>query len=301
MSISDEFETPHRYVDLEHGEIAYWKFGEGPNVVLIHGWPLHGATWRNVIPELSGSFTCHVIDLPGTGHTRWADDAPFGFREHAQTISKVLDILDIDSLAFVAHDSGATMTRLVDTMRPGQVWAHVMGNTEIPGHVPTALRRAKYAKLVPGLPRLVQLAGRTKAGVRQMWITCFADLAFIETDYRKFFVDPMANDVAYVRGQMRLVHNLDVSIVEDELAGIHEQITAPVLLLWGERDPWFPWKVGKSMVDSFGGPPAKVHLWPKGRLFVHEEFAPEFGRRAAEFLLANRATERTNTPETVPP
>src|SRR5262245_52293837 len=27
-------------------EIAYRRFGRGPAIVLIHGWPLNGATWR---------------------------------------------------------------------------------------------------------------------------------------------------------------------------------------------------------------------------------------------------------------
>ncbi|TQV75152.1 pimeloyl-ACP methyl ester esterase BioH [Aliikangiella marina] len=43
--------------------------GKGPNLVLIHGWGLHGGIWETVLPMLEESFTIHNIDLPGFGRS----------------------------------------------------------------------------------------------------------------------------------------------------------------------------------------------------------------------------------------
>lgn len=45
------------------------RHGAGPNLVLLHGWGLHGGAWSHVVPELSRHFTVHVVDLPGHGRS----------------------------------------------------------------------------------------------------------------------------------------------------------------------------------------------------------------------------------------
>lgn len=41
--------------------------GEGPNLVLLHGWGMNSEVWQPVLPVLEASFTVHCIDLPGHG------------------------------------------------------------------------------------------------------------------------------------------------------------------------------------------------------------------------------------------
>src|SRR5215470_18506564 len=65
-----EFVRPHDYLRMPEGMIAQWKFGHGPDVVFVHGWPLHAATFRALAPLLAARFTCHLFDLPGSGQTQ---------------------------------------------------------------------------------------------------------------------------------------------------------------------------------------------------------------------------------------
>lgn len=51
------------------------RLGAGPDLVLLHGWGLHGGAWQSLAPRLAGSFRLHLVDLPGHGHSR---DTPFG-------------------------------------------------------------------------------------------------------------------------------------------------------------------------------------------------------------------------------
>ncbi|MHB8347577.1 MAG: pimeloyl-ACP methyl ester esterase BioH [Acidiferrobacterales bacterium] len=42
-------------------------FGSGPDLVLVHGWGLHGGIWAELAPVLARRFHVTVIDLPGHG------------------------------------------------------------------------------------------------------------------------------------------------------------------------------------------------------------------------------------------
>jgi pimeloyl-[acyl-carrier protein] methyl ester esterase len=41
--------------------------GAGEDLVLLHGWGMHGGVWDGVKKELAASFQLHIVDLPGHG------------------------------------------------------------------------------------------------------------------------------------------------------------------------------------------------------------------------------------------
>src|SRR3989338_1758647 len=46
------------------------SLGDGPTVLLVHGWGLHGGVWRDLAARLARSFRVLVPDLPGHGRSR---------------------------------------------------------------------------------------------------------------------------------------------------------------------------------------------------------------------------------------
>ncbi len=47
--------------------------GDGPDLVLIHGWALHGGVFGPLAERLSTRYRLHLVDLPGHGHSRDSD------------------------------------------------------------------------------------------------------------------------------------------------------------------------------------------------------------------------------------
>ncbi|GLQ73153.1 pimeloyl-ACP methyl ester esterase BioH [Vibrio penaeicida] len=48
----------------------YWQsFGQGPDLILLHGWGMNGAVWQQTAERLARHFSVHVVDLPGYGHS----------------------------------------------------------------------------------------------------------------------------------------------------------------------------------------------------------------------------------------
>lgn len=43
--------------------------GQGPDLVLLHGWGMHGGVWEPIVPQLAEEFRLHIVDLPGLGHS----------------------------------------------------------------------------------------------------------------------------------------------------------------------------------------------------------------------------------------
>ncbi|CAM4278532.1 pimeloyl-ACP methyl ester esterase BioH [Vibrio agarivorans] len=48
----------------------HWQTqGQGPDVILLHGWGMNGAVWESMASQLAQHYTVHVVDLPGYGHS----------------------------------------------------------------------------------------------------------------------------------------------------------------------------------------------------------------------------------------
>jgi len=48
--------------------------GKGPDLVLLHGWALHGGMWGPWLEELAQHARLHLVDLPGHGRSEWSGE-----------------------------------------------------------------------------------------------------------------------------------------------------------------------------------------------------------------------------------
>src|SRR6185295_1757181 len=93
---------PDSWIDVGHSRLAYRRFGRGPDLVFVHGWPIHAATFRGLVPRLADAFTCHLFDLPGAGQTETTADSPIHLGAHADTVRRAIDVLGLDRYALLA-------------------------------------------------------------------------------------------------------------------------------------------------------------------------------------------------------
>lgn len=281
----DAFRAPHRLLSLPDGELAYYRFGRGPDVVAVHGWPLHAATWRALVPLLAERFTVHLFDLPGAGHTRWRKRPDFAADTAA--LRAGIDALGLSRYALLAHDSGGVFARRVAAEDP-RVRALVLAGSEIPGHHSKLLALFALLARAPGggwlLARSLQLGPVRRSPLG--FATCFEDPRSAEGDFYELFVRPLL-DPAVLRGQLGLLETFDFREV-DALAEVHARITAPTLCVWGERDPFFPAPKARAMLSQFAGPAEFVEV-PRARLYLHEDHAPELAAHAGPFLARHLA------------
>lgn len=102
-----------RIVPVEGAEICTRAAGEGPAVLLIHGYPQTSAMWHALAPRLAMKHRVVVCDLRGYGQSR-ALDGDFSFRAMANDMVSVMQRLGIDRFHVIGHDRGArTAHRMV--------------------------------------------------------------------------------------------------------------------------------------------------------------------------------------------
>src|SRR4249919_4032347 len=96
----------HRYADLGDVLIHYVTAGQGPAVVLLHGWPQTWWEWRHVIPALAQRYTVIAPDLRGLGDSSRPLEG-YDKRTVANDIRKLTrEHLKYDRYFLVGHDWG---------------------------------------------------------------------------------------------------------------------------------------------------------------------------------------------------
>jgi pimeloyl-ACP methyl ester carboxylesterase len=262
--------APVELVDAGDASLAVRRFGSGPALLLVHGFPLHGFTWRRVLPQLARRFTCVVVDLPGFGDSTWTDATDFTFPAHARRLARVLERLDVGRCGVIAQDTGATIARCLALQAPERVTSLALINTEIPGHRPPWIREYQLAMRLPGAGRIFRTLLRSDLYVRSGmgFGGCFVDLAHIEGDFRAQFITPLLGSARRVDGMARYLLGISWDVV-DGMAQRHRELHMPVLLVWGAEDPTFPLPRARAMLPQF--PAGDLAVVPNARLLPHEE------------------------------
>jgi haloacetate dehalogenase len=103
------------FAEMRHvvGEADYYIAygGEGPPVLLLHGFPETHFCWRAVAPRLARDHAVVAPDLRGQGASRAPAGGPYGEgfskREMARELVEVMSALGHERFAVVGHDRGA--------------------------------------------------------------------------------------------------------------------------------------------------------------------------------------------------
>jgi haloacetate dehalogenase len=88
--------------------IAYSRAGDGPPVLLLHGFPQTRAMWRGIAPLLAARFTVIAADLRGYGESSKPGTVQdYTFRNMAADQLGLMRQLGLDRFHLVGHDRGA--------------------------------------------------------------------------------------------------------------------------------------------------------------------------------------------------
>ncbi len=114
-----------QWVDTSHGRMFARVGGEGPPLLLVHGYPQTHVMWHRIAPELARRFTLVIPDLPGYGWSyvpRPADDhAPHSKRAWALVLVDLMERLGHVRFAIAGHDRGGRVAYRMALDHPGRL------------------------------------------------------------------------------------------------------------------------------------------------------------------------------------
>jgi pimeloyl-ACP methyl ester carboxylesterase len=209
------------------------RLGDGPPLVLLHGYPDNLQIWCELAPRMAKRFTVIAPDWPGMGYSEaWPGGAtPFHMSDRLRAL---LDGWGLEKVMLAGFDMGAQPALALAAHHPGRVDRLVVMNSLVQWDEATSweirlLRRFAWNRLIlRHLPRLVfWRAERTflPRGVR-LPADLQADLwgAFRRPEVRAF----IAKMCAGYQGTL------------PRLPELYPTIAVPTLVLWAGRDTHFP-------------------------------------------------------------
>lgn len=230
--------------------MAYRRTGEGPTVVLLHGIPGQGRAWAGVEDALGASFDTVTPDLLGFG----ASDGPakptienLGPAAQAAAVGRLLDELGVRAAVVVGHDFGVPVAALLAAARPDLVGAlsllagNAFPDTPIP--FPLSLTTA---------PIVGELAARA--------LFSGPSLALVLRQGTGPGTPPPATDVYLGDRRQRQTISVIFAGALTRLEELYAPVAAalgavdvPVLVGWGDRDPFFPVEQGERTAALANG------------------------------------------------
>ena len=110
----------HRTVAANGVNLHVAEAGDGPPLLLVHGWPQHWWIWRHVIPTLAERYRVLAPDLRGHG---WSDAPPGDYAKatFAADLLALLDAEGIERTCIISHDWGGYASFLLMLDHPERV------------------------------------------------------------------------------------------------------------------------------------------------------------------------------------
>jgi 2-hydroxymuconate-semialdehyde hydrolase len=257
------------------GELAYVDTGEGLPVLLLHGFPLSSHVWRDVIPLLSSRFRVIAPDLLGAGDSDMRATAPLGIGPQAGYVRELLDGIGIGSVAAVGHASGGGVAQLLAL--DGGVDAMVLIDTlAFDGWPGSATRSVQRTPPEREVAELVEI--EIRAWLRQG----MGDPDRLPEAAIKEYVRPYRSAEG-VRTFFRGARALDGNGLTGHEAEMADW-TFPVLILWGEDDPFLSWRLGERLNEAI--PSSTLGLLPGCGHHLVEDAIETVGPMIHEYLRA---------------
>lgn len=232
---------------LGDANVHYWEGGEGPPVVLLHGF---GASaiwqWHEQIGPLARNHRVIVPDLLWFGGS-WSKKRDFSIDHQMQTVLALLDHLGVEQADFVGISYGGILAHELAAMQPERV--RKLAILDSPGRAYTADDHAAMLErfavtdvgelLVPDSPEDVEVLlalGYYKPPKTPRWVQSQV-LTGMYSEFRE--------------EKVLLLDNLLEQL--DELDRRPGRVTHETLLIWGDNDPVFPLEIGKRLAAEMDG------------------------------------------------
>jgi pimeloyl-ACP methyl ester carboxylesterase len=273
-----------RYVDTGEVRLHAVIGGDGPPLLLVHGWPETWYAWRHLMPTLARDFEVIAVDQRGMG----LSDKPAGGYDtgtQARDLSGLMHALGHERVAVVGHDTGFANSYALAADHPDRVERVAL--LEIPGSPGTVTAPPLF---LPGplndrlwhlgFNRIEKLNEQLVAGREDVFYRWEFDAAAkpLADDAIDYYVGLLSNPDS-LRGSFGWYRAIDTTIAQDQERK-NRPLTMPVMAIGGERS--FGEHVGEAVQAV--APDVQSVVIPDTGHFLAEESPEELLAALTPFL-----------------
>jgi pimeloyl-ACP methyl ester carboxylesterase len=286
----------HRTETVNGIQMHWVEAGDGPLVVLLHGFPEFWFGWRNQIPALAqAGYRVVAPDLRGYNES----DKPDGYDAYlggplSADVADLIAVCGEERAIVVGHDWGGAVAWMTALRHPEVVEKLVILNAPHPGAFlravrdPAQLLRSSYILFfqTPIAPERLLRAHNFRA-LRWMLRSGSQRVgAFTDEDldrYAAAFSQPgaLTGSLAYYRAMGRRMMGAARQSGAAPRDGERRTVTAPTLIIWGRNDP----ALGQAIADPGDAVPnRKVVFIDDASHFVQADAPDRVNELLVDFL-----------------
>jgi pimeloyl-ACP methyl ester carboxylesterase len=228
-----------RYVDTGELRLHAVTGGDGPPLMLVHGWPQTWYAWRMLMPTLAQDFSVVAVDQRGIG---LSDKPQHGYDTAtlASDLVALMDALGHSRFALYGTDVGMPIAYALAADHRNRVDRLVVSEAPLPGISPSP-----PLFLPPQLnERLWHLAFNQLPEINEQLVTGREDVFFgaefdasagtkkLPRDTVRYYIDTLAADPDHLRGSFGFYRALPTSIAQNEQRKTR-RLTLSVLAIGG--------------------------------------------------------------------
>ncbi len=268
--------------------------GDGPLVVMLHGFPESWYSWRHQLRALSGRFRCVAPDLRGYGES----DAPRGVQNYtvetlAGDVRDVIHHFGQERAVIIGHDWGGVIAWVASLMLSDMVERLVILNAPHPRQMLRHLRsnfrqmaRSWYILFfqLPWLPEMVLRARNFALLMRTMRESAVQKDAFSQADL-SHFREALSRSYALTAAlnYYRALARRDLLTEPPAGHWLARKVQAPTLIIWGEQDIALTRELTYGMEDLFARG-FEIKYVPDSGHWVQQEKPHLVNRHILDFL-----------------
>jgi pimeloyl-ACP methyl ester carboxylesterase len=258
-------------MEVDGQAIAYSEAGQGPALVLLHGFLCDRRVWNRQLSQLSDQFRVVAWDSPGAGASSDPPDA-FTTESYAHCLARFLDSVGIDQAHILGLSWGGILAQEFYRLHPERVRSLVLADTYAGWR--GSLAEEVYIERLSAC--LLDASGPAEALVAKFVPGVFTDAA------PRHLRDEFSTIVsAFHPAGFRL---MSLSSAEVDSRELLPTIDVPTLLLWGDDDRRSPLDVAEQFHAAIPG--AELAIIPNAGHLSNMEQPDMFNEHVRRFCLS---------------
>ena len=165
--------------------LHYVRGGQGPAVILLHGFPEDWVEYRAIMPRLAKRFTVVAVDLPGIGRSMPAAGG-YEATNLADHINGLAEALELDRPYVVGHDLGGIVTYAYVRRFPGSLRGAMILDVPVPGLAGWDDTTSNFWHI--GFIQTPGLAEQLVPGRQAAFLGWFLDIGMFTPEERAYYI-----------------------------------------------------------------------------------------------------------------
>jgi ribosomal protein L7/L12 len=287
----------HRYAQVNGLRYHYVEAGEGPVLLLLHGFPESWWSWRHQIETLAAAGH-RVIAPDQRGYADTDKQGPYDLDTLASDACELIRALGAENADVCGHDWGGAVAWHVAATRPAFVRKLAVLGAPHPAQMATALRTSRQQLRRSWYMFLFQLPWLPERVLPRFLQGAYRKRTQLTDDEIRPFLDEASKPgtafamLGWYRAAFRNALKSWFRVPR------YETIAAETLLLWGEKDFDLGYDDLVPGTERYA-PKLKVEVLSGAGHFAHEEQPAHVSALLRDFFAAPSATQTKNSYDVV--